>query len=126
MPAAAFEEIGASLVGLAKGASAQTARKAGLAQMIAEDVDAIFLMRFPQFPSSRVFGDAPVATPWEFRSRLPAVPQVVPVPDRPFPDALRDSDLRPPSRPPSAYAAAVWGTLLLVGIPILVYRLWCG
>ena len=125
LPAAAFEEIGASLVGLAKGASAQTARKAGLAQMIAEDVDAIFLMRFPQFPSSRLFGDAPVATPWEFQSRLPEVPQVVPVPDRPFPDALRDSDLRPPSRPPSAYAAAVWGTLLLVGIPILVYRLWC-
>jgi hypothetical protein len=124
MPAAAFEEIGASLFGLATTAPAQRPPSAGLSQMIAEDVDAIFFLRFPQLPSSRAFGDAPIATPWEFRSRLPKVPQVVPVPDRPFPAALRDADLLPAPRPASAYAAAIWGTLLVVGIPIYLYRLW--
>ena len=124
LPAVAFEEIGASLFGLVKGtdASPATAQKAGLAQMIAEDVDAIFLMRFPQFPSSRAFGDAPIVSVSEFRKRLPKVPQVVPVPDRPFPEALRDADLLRPPRTASAYGAAIWGTLLIVGIPIHLYR----
>jgi hypothetical protein len=124
MPAAAFEDIGASLVALATGSGQPAASTAGLARMIAEDVDALLFVRFPQFPSSRAFGDAPVVTPREFQSRLPAVPQVVPVPDRPFPAALRDPDLLPGRRPASAYAAAIWGTLLLVGIPLYLYRLW--
>jgi hypothetical protein len=124
MPAAAFEEIGASLVALATTRAPPATGDAGLAQMFAEDVDAILFVRFPQIPSNRAFGDAPVVTPWEFRSRLPAVPQVVPVPDRPFPAALRDSDLLTPSRPASAYAAAIWGALLVVGIPIYLYRRW--
>jgi hypothetical protein len=123
MPAVAFEEIGASLFDLAT-ARDSPPTAAGLARMIADDVDAILFVRFPQFPSSRAFGDAPVATPWEFQSRLPEIPQVVPVPNRPFPDALRDPDLLPPPRPASAYAAAIWGTLLVVGIPIYLYRLW--
>jgi hypothetical protein len=124
LPAAAFEEIGASLFGLAAGGRAQNARTTGLARMIAEDIDAILFMRFPQIPSSRAFGDAPVVTPWEFQSRLPKVPQVVPVPERPFPAALRDADLLPPRRSASDYAAAIWGTLLVVGIPIYLYRRW--
>ncbi|HVN33743.1 MAG TPA: hypothetical protein VMU96_00655 [Casimicrobiaceae bacterium] len=127
LPAAAFEEIGASLLGLAMAATAAPAQgppAATLGQMVAEDVDAILFLRLPQFPSSRAFGDSAVVTPREFRARLPKVPQVVPVPDRSFPDALRDGDLLPPPRPPSSYAAAIWGTLLVVGIPIWLYRLW--
>ncbi len=124
LPAAAFEEIGASLLALATAGAERTANASGLAGMIAGDLDALLFVRFPQFPSSRAFGDAPVATPWEYRSRLPAVPQVVPVPERPFPAKLRDADLLPPPRPASAYAAAIWGTLLVVGIPIYLYRRW--
>ena len=124
LPAAAFEEIGASLFELASAAPSQETPTTELTRMIAEDVEAIFFVRFPQIPSSRAVGDAPVVTPREFQSRLPKVPQLVPVADRPFPDALRDADLRPPPRPASAYAAAIWGTLLVVGIPIYLYRLW--
>ena len=124
MPAAAFEEIGASLAALAA-LPAEAARPAGaLAHMVADDVEAILLVRFPQFPSSRAFGDAPAVTPWEYQSRLPPVPQVVPVPVRPFPKALRDADLLPAARPASAYAAAIWGVLSVVGIPIFLYRQW--
>ncbi len=95
--------------------------------MLADDIDAIVFVRFPQFPSSRVFGDAPVISPWEFQTRLPADPsrqQIIPVPPRPFPDSLRSSDLLQPKRPASDYAAALWGLLLLVGIPIFVARRW--
>jgi hypothetical protein len=124
MPAAAFEEIGGSLLQLATVEAARSANAAGLARMIGEDLEAILFARFPQLPSSRAFGDAPVINAWEYRSRLPSVPQIVPVPERPFPENLRDADLRAPVRPASAYAAAIWGTLLLVGIPIYIYRLW--
>ena len=124
LPAAAFEEIGASLLALAGAGAEGTADASGLARMIAEDLEALLFVQIPQFPSSRAFGDAPVVTPWEYRSRLPKDPQIVPVPQRPFPASLRDGDLLPPPRPASAYAAAIWGTLLLVGIPIYVYRRW--
>jgi len=127
MPAAAFEEAGASLLSLAALPSAKATETGALARMLAADVEAIVFVRFPQFPSSRVFGDAPAVTVREFHSRVPAEPglmQIVPVPARPFPAALRDPDLLPAKRPTSTYAAAFWGILLLVGIPIFLYRQW--
>ena len=81
----------------------------------------------PQFPSSRVWGDAPVATLAEYFARLPrppAQPVIVPVPARPFPDALRDPDLLPPPWRRSDVVAGVWGIVLLVGIPSLLATLW--
>jgi hypothetical protein len=126
MPAAAFEEMGASLLALAAGSAGL--RPAGaLARLLARDVEAAAFVRFPQLPSSRAFGDAPAVTPWEYHARVPAEPglaQIVPVPPRPFPDALRDPDLLPVKRPGSDYAAAVWGLLLLVGIPLFLHDRW--
>jgi len=126
MPAAAFEDAGASLLGLAAG-SAGPAPAGTLARLLARDVEAIAFVRFPQFPSSRVFGDAPAVTPWEFHARVPAEPgmaQIIPVPPRPFPDELRDPDLLPVRRPWSDYVAAFWGLLLVVGIPLYLYGQW--
>ena len=127
MPAAALEEAGANLLSLAAGTPPTTAETGALARMLAADVEAIVFVRFPQFPSSRVFGDAPAVTVREFHARVPAEPglmQIVPVPARPFPAALRDPDLLPAERPASAYAAAIWGILSIVGIPIFIYRRW--
>lgn len=120
MPAAAFEECGAAALRLA--ASGAGGSAGPLARMLADDTESIVLVRFPQLPSSRVFGDAPVVTPWEYRGRMPAEPQIVPVPPRPLPDALRAHDLVPTQRPGSDYAAMFWGTLLVVGIPMFLYR----
>jgi hypothetical protein len=53
---------------------------------------------------------------------MPAEPQIVPVPPRPLPDALRAQDLAPVKRPASDYAAIFWGTLLVVGIPMFIFR----
>ena len=127
MPAAAFEETGASLIALAASNEQSEMPLGALAAMLAADLEALLFVRIPQFPSSRGWGDAPAVTPWEFHARVPADPeqvQIVPVPARPFPPALRDPDLLPVKRPPSGYAAAIWGGLLLVGIPVFLLRQW--
>ena len=127
LPAAAFEEAGADPCARGRRRRTRYRRRRRSPRMLAEDVDAVAFVRFPQFPSSRAFGDAPAVTVREFHSRVPAEPglmQIVPVPARPFPAALRDPDLLPAERPRSTYAAVVWGILLLVGIPIFVVHHW--
>jgi hypothetical protein len=130
LPAVALEEIFGSLLGLARaGEAVGTGTIAGgtLTRMLAEDLDALAFVRVPQFPSSRAWGDAPVVTLAEYRSRLPGDPgklQIVPVPPRPFPDELRDPDLLPSPPHRSDRATAVWGVLLVVGIPWVLRRAW--
>ncbi len=127
LPAAAAEEIFGSLLSLAAASGAKAKRDGPLAHMLARDLDALVFVRFPQFPSSRAWGDAPAATVKEYRARLPrdpAMAKIVPVPARPFPDALRDPDLLPPPPPPSDTATMVWGSLVIVGIPWTLARLW--
>ena len=127
LPAAAFEEIGASLVALVAEPSSATSSSGPLAKMLASDVDALIYLQFPQLPSSRAWGDAPVATLREYRQRLPRDPakvKIVPVPPRPFPDSLRDPDLLPPPTPASETIAAIWGCLCVVAIPWVVRRFW--
>jgi hypothetical protein len=122
MPAAALEDAHASVRALVDGAPCG----GRLGRMLASDVDAIAFLRIPQFPSSRVFGDAPVVTLREYRARLPAdrsKMQVVPVPPRPFPDQLRDDDLRKPRAHESDVAARVWGAIAVAGVAALAYRL---
>jgi len=129
LPAAAFEECGAAALQLAKSGNDDRVSHGTLARMLADDIDAIAFVRIPQFPSSRAFGDAPVVSPWEFQKRLPADRsklQIVPVPPRPLPDSLRAPDLIAPKRPASDYAAATWGFLLLIGIPLLVLAILSG
>ena len=125
MPAAALEEAFGSLLALGHGAVA--ADDGLLAHMLADDMDALAFVRIPQFPSSRAFGDAPAVTTWEYKSLIPndpALVQIVPVPPRPFPEGLRDPDLIPPPWRPSDYAVLVWGLLSVIGIPIVLWRLW--
>ena len=125
MPAAALEEAFGSLLAIGDGTLPEHA--GALAHMLAEDLDALAFVRFPQFPSSRAFGDAPAVTTWEYKARVPndpALAQIVPVPPRPFPAALRDPDLLPPAWRPSDYALVVWGVLSVVGIPFLLWRAW--
>jgi hypothetical protein len=124
LPAIAFEEIFASLLAVARG---ETAGDGTLSRLLAQDIDALAFLRMPQFPSSRAFGDAPVISTAEYRARVPKDPaqvQIVPVPERPFPAELRDADLLPRARRPSDWAALVWGTLSVVGIPWLLWRPW--
>ena len=125
MPAAALEEAFASLLAMSQGSIADG--NGQLAHMLAEDIGALVFVRFPQFPSSRAFGDAPAVTTWEYKALIPndpALVQIVPVPPRPFPEAMRDPDLIPPPWRPSDYAVLAWGLLTVVGIPVVLWRLW--
>jgi hypothetical protein len=124
LPAAAFEEIFAGLWHELRGSRRHRGR---LATMLAQDLTALAWLRVPQIPSSRAMGTAPAVTTREYRTRVPADPaqaQVVPVPPRPFPAALRDPDLLPPQRPPSDAVALAWGALSIVGLPWVARTLW--
>lgn len=89
-PFVAFEAIGEDILGrlLAGKHSAS-----GLEGMLAEDIEALVYVRIPQFPSSRAFGQAPVASFDEYMQRTPEDRKdwkIIPVPPRPFPVALQD------------------------------------
>jgi hypothetical protein len=125
MPAAAFEVAGEALLQLA-GARDADGVEGTLPRMLAADVDAIAFLRFPQWPSSRAFGDAPAVTPWEYRARIPRDPakvQVVPVPPRPFPARLRDPDLLPLPRRPSDAVAATWSLVAMLAVVLATWWL---
>ncbi len=125
LPAATLEQAFASLWAMAQGTAAKQEGKLG--QMLAQDLQALAFLRFPQFPSSRVFGDAPAVSTWEYHTRVPndpALAQIVPVPPRPFPAELRDADLLPARWTPADWATLVWCVLSVVGVLLLLWRWW--
>ena len=125
LPAAAFEEIGADMLRLANGTLRR--QPTPLEAALAQDIEAIVFLRVPQLPSSRAWGDFPVATAWEYRDRYPSDPaqaKIIPVPPRPFPDSLRDDDLLPAPHDRSEVAIALWAIASVVGIPWLLWRWW--
>jgi hypothetical protein len=68
-PFVAFNVAGSDLLGrLTRGKAAEQ----GLERLLADDVEALILMRVPQIPSSRAFGNAPVASYDEYAARVPA------------------------------------------------------
>ncbi|HSG21464.1 MAG TPA: hypothetical protein VLA64_00750 [Azonexus sp.] len=123
-PAAAFEEMAADLLKLASG---QTGRSLSeFERLLADDVEEILLVRVPQLPSSRAWGDFPIENSVEYTARVPKNPaeqKIIPVPPRPFPDELRDPQT--PAEPPlrSDFAAAAWGLAFLALILFILRRL---
>lgn len=122
-PAIAFEEIGASLLRLAR--DGEKGGRSAFEAALAEDIEALVFLRVPQLPSSRVWGDTPIVSVDEYTVRVPADPaqaKIIPVPPRPFPASLRDADLvaRPPRR--GRRALALWGAATLLGGLWLIWR----
>lgn len=88
------------------------AGSSGLERMLADDIEALVYVRIPQFPSSRAFGQAPVASIDEYMARVPEDKskwQVVPVPPRPFPPELKDHEAPSQEVLPSSVALAMYG-----------------
>jgi hypothetical protein len=82
-----------------------------LARELQHDLAALAVVRLPQFPSSRAFGAPPVVSLAEYRQRVPRDPaqrKIIALPERAFPDALRDADLLPPLPRPSQRVARYW------------------
>ena len=125
MPAPALEQAFASLLAMGQGAPSR--RDGTLGQMLAQDLQALAFLRFPQFPSSRAFGSAPAISTWEYRTLVPndpALAQIVPVPPRPFPPELRDPDLLSSPWTPADYATLAWALIVVIGVPLLPWGWW--
>ncbi len=121
-PAAAFEEIAADLLALASGHRQRALTD--FEHLLADAVQEIMLIRVPQFPSSRAWGDWPVESSVEYAARVPSDParqQIIPVPSRPFPAELRDPQM--PGEPPlrSDYAVLAWA-LAIVALFVFILR----
>ena len=118
-PAAAFEEIGVDLLHLAQGTAQRTLSV--FEKMLAEDIDALLLVRIPQLPSSRAWGDFPIVNSREYHARVPKKledRQIVPVGPRQFPKDFVDPDS--PSEPPLRSDYAVAGYALLLALLVLL------
>ena len=123
-PAAAFSDMGADLLRLVRGDSPR--QLSDFERRLAEDIDEILLVRVPQFPSSRAWGDSPAENSVEYRARVPKDPakrQIIPVPPRLFPADLRDP--RSPKEAPlrSDYAIAGWAVALIAAILLILRQL---
>lgn len=102
LPAVAFEAAGLDLLRLVGAENNPGRPLSAYEKQIRNDVEAIFLVRIPQIPSSRAMGSAPVFSFDEFRARVPedqADWKIVPVAARPFPAALRDAASVPEEEP---------------------------
>ena len=123
-PAAAFEEMGADLLRLATGQSGRDLSE--FERVLAGEIEEILLVRVPQFPSSRAWGDWPVESSVEYHARVPKNPaerKIIPVPPREFPDELRDPRSPPEPWQRSDYAVAAWALAIVVLFVFILRRL---
>ena len=116
LPALAFEQAGADLLQLLSGAAKRSLTP--FEACLRDDVEAIFLVRLPQFSSSRAWGDCPVVSLDEYRRRLPrkfAERKIIPVPVRAFPGELHDTELPGEKCSRSDYAVMAYAAGLFLG-----------
>ena len=102
LPARTFEAAGWDLLELVTAPPSRMRTLSAYEQQLKDDVEAIMLVKIAQIPSSRVWGSAPVFSFNEYMKRTPsdhADWKIVPVAPRPFPLALRDSNVPAPSAP---------------------------
>jgi hypothetical protein len=116
--------MGADLLRLASGQAGR--RLSEFERVLADDIEEILLVRVPQFPSSRAWGDWPVESSAEYNARLPKNPaerRIIPVPPRKFPDELRDP--QSPGEPwqRSEHAAMAWGLAIAALLVFILRRL---
>jgi hypothetical protein len=124
-PAVAFEELGADLIKLARLERPRRSLSA-FESCLAEDIEALIFIRVPQLPSSRDWGDWPIASVDEYRARVPADPalaKIVPVPPRRFPDGLGPRAGAGSGQRRGKIAVVVWCAITVLGVPWLVWQL---
>jgi hypothetical protein len=108
-PFVAFDAIGRDLL---QRVTAGRATDTAYERALSEDVEALLYVRIPQFPSSRAFGEAPVASIDEYMNRAPADKsqwKIVPVDARSFPEEMKDPEAPAEAPSPSLYAVSAYG-----------------
>jgi hypothetical protein len=122
-PAVAFEEVGADMLRLARRRRAR--RGSAFETCLAQEIEALVFLRVPQFPSSRAWGDWPIASVDEYTARVPSDPakaKIIPVPPRPFPESLRCPGHVPASPRRGYRAIAIWGVVAMLALSWIVWR----
>lgn len=118
-PAVAFDAIGEDLLTLAQNGSPSHALQGAMAPM-AQQLQALYFVRIPQFPSSRPMGLAPVYSFAQYLQQAPADRRqwkIIPVTPNPLPQSLRASPSRQttPAVVPLPAALMLLALLLMVG-----------
>jgi hypothetical protein len=122
-PFVAFDAIGRDLL---LRVTTGRAKDTPYEHALSEDLEALLYVRIPQFPSSRAFGQAPVASIDEYMKRAPQDKsqwKIVPVAALPFPQGMKDSNAPAEAPAPSLYAVSAYGGILGIGA-IGAWRRW--
>ncbi|WP_229008181.1 hypothetical protein [Methylophilus sp. Leaf408] len=117
-PAVAFDVIGNDLLNIAHTGSTQTLASPEM-QVMASQIEAIYFVRIPQIPSSRVAGLAPVYSFEQYLKQAPADRsqwKIIPVTPNPLPDKLKNGLALTPQAPALIPLPAILFLLSLIGL----------
>ena len=124
-PAVAFDAIGNDLLNIAHTGN-KTTLTSTVMQPMAEQLEAIYFVRIPQFPSSRADGLAPVYSFAQYLQQAPADRsqwQIIPVTPNPLPQNLKDGLARQPKAPALLPLPAALLLIILAVLGYLFFRL---
>ena len=124
-PAVAFDAIGNDLLNIAHTGD-KTTLTSTVMQPIAEQLEAIYFVRIPQFPSSRADGLAPVYSFAQYLQQAPADRsqwQIIPVTPNPLPEQLKEGLARQPKAPALLPLPAALLLIILAVLGYLFFRL---
>lgn len=114
-PQAGFEALGEDLLALVRG---DRTPRTPFEVRLATAVQSIVFVEIPQIPSSRARGTAPAGSFDDYMRRVPADRaqwKIIPVPPRPFPEALRAHPVQAPFPSDTTLGvAATAGPILLI------------
>ncbi|KQT41317.1 MULTISPECIES: hypothetical protein [unclassified Methylophilus] len=117
-PAVAFDAIGNDLLNISHTGSTQTLASPEM-QAIASQIEAIYFVRIPQIPSSRVTGLAPVYSFEQYLKQAPADRsqwKIIPVTPNPLPDKLKNGLALKPQAPALIPLPAILFLLSVIGL----------
>lgn len=124
-PAVAFDAIGNDLLNIAHTGD-KTTLTSTVMQPMAEQLEAIYFVRIPQFPSSRADGLAPVYSFAQYLQQAPADRsqwQIIPVTPNPLPEPLKERLARQPKAPALLPLPAALLLIILAVLGYLFFRL---
>lgn len=124
LPAVAFERVAVDLLHLATHGLPRVT--SAFEKMLADDLDALLLIRVPQLPTHRPWGDSAVVSNAEYRSRLPAARddyKIIPVAPRRFPPDLVDANAPRAAPTHSDYVLAAYAIATVAALTGLAHWL---
>lgn len=124
-PAVAFDAIGTDMLNIANTGSTQTLTSPEM-QAMATQIEAIYFVRIPQIPSSRINGLAPVYSFEQYLKQAPADRsqwKIIPVTPNPLPENLKDGLALKPQTPALIPMPAILFLISVVGAGWILFKI---